>query len=277
MADVSWIKITTGMFEDDKLDFIEGLPEADAIMVIWCKLLCLAGRCNLNGFIMLTENIPFDEKMLANKFKRNISIVSLALDTFIKLNMLSVTENGFCISNFTKHQNIEGMDKIREQTKKRVDKHRELMKLMTASKKDIDDTDESVTENQDCVTKTETQSNVTCNVTVTQSNATDLELELDLDLDKKKKVQEIKTLYADVVLMTDDEHRKLTERFGIDGINSRIEKLSLYIQSTGKKYKSHYATILSWELKNNNSQSGTKGQPVSNNIFGEMLKKEGVT
>ena len=40
MADVKWIKITTDIFDDEKMLLIDGLPEHDGIIVIWFKLLC---------------------------------------------------------------------------------------------------------------------------------------------------------------------------------------------------------------------------------------------
>lgn len=156
MAEVKWIKITTNMFEDEKIDFIESLPEADAILIVWIKLLTLSGKCNANGFIFLTENIPYTPEMLAHRFRRPLNTVKLALDTLRKLEMIKFNEDGFLkIANWEKHQNIEGMEKIREQTRKRVAKHREKQKLLN--------------------------SNVTCNVTVTQGNATEEDIEEDID------------------------------------------------------------------------------------------------
>ena len=38
-SDVKWIKITTDIFDDEKILLIESLPEADSIIVIWFKLL----------------------------------------------------------------------------------------------------------------------------------------------------------------------------------------------------------------------------------------------
>ena len=52
----------------------------------------------------------------------------------------------------------------------------------------------------------------------------------------------------DNVLLTDDELTKLKERFPND-LQQRIERLSDYVASTGKAYKSHYATIISWAKK----------------------------
>jgi len=50
------------------------------------------------------------------------------------------------------------------------------------------------------------------------------------------------------VLLTDDEYTKLQERFN-SSLEYRINNLSEYIASKGTKYKSHYATILSWARK----------------------------
>lgn len=176
MSEVKWIKITTNMFEDEKIDFIESLPEADAILVIWVKLLTQAGKCNSNGYIFLTENIPYDENMLAHKFKKPVNIIKLALSTFERLGMIQLDEQGYIsITNWEKHQNIEGLEKIREQTRKRVAKYREKQKELPSS-------------------------NVTDNVTVTEGNETDIDIEEDkeLDIDKDKE---------NIIIMTDDESK----------------------------------------------------------------------
>lgn len=163
MADVKWIKITTDMFDDEKIDFIQSLPEADAIIVVWVRLLTLAGKCNAGGYIYLTENIPYEPEMLAHKFRKQISTINLALATFRQLGMVEQDGNGLYISNWEKHQNIDGLDKIREQNKLRVRKYRESLKL--------------------------TECNVTSNVTVTQSNA------IDIDKDKEEDIK----IYSPVI------------------------------------------------------------------------------
>jgi predicted phage replisome organizer len=88
MADVSWIKLKTDMFSDEKIEFIESMPEGDSIIVIWLKLLTLAGKCNSGGFIMLSDNIAYTEQMLVNKFKRSNLVVNLAIRTFLELGMI---------------------------------------------------------------------------------------------------------------------------------------------------------------------------------------------
>ena len=51
------------------------------------------------------------------------------------------------------------------------------------------------------------------------------------------------------VLLTDGEYQKLIERFGEQQAKDLIEKLSAYLASKGKRYKSHYATILNWQRR----------------------------
>lgn len=160
MSEVKWIKITTNMFDDEKIDFIESLPESDAILIIWIKLLTLAGKCNAGGFIYLTENIPYTTEMLAHTFRRPLNTVKLALETLKSLEMIDYTDEGFLsIVNWEKHQNVEGLERIREQTRKRVARYRERQKELSSS-------------------------NVTCNVTVTQGNATEEDIDIERDIDK---------------------------------------------------------------------------------------------
>ena len=74
------------------------------------------------------------------------------------------------------------------------------------------------------------------------------------------------------VLFTDEEYQKLCEEFPHD-YTERIERLSEYIASTGKKYKSHLATIRSWARKD------TAQKPASRrggNVFLEIAQEEGI-
>ena len=126
MAEVKWIKILTEMFDDEKIKLIEVIPEADMVLIIWIKLLTLAGKKNMNGYIFLTENIPYTDEMLATLFGRPVNTIRLALDTFKKFGMINYNDEGqIKISNWEKHQNIEGMEKIKEQNRLRQKKFRE--------------------------------------------------------------------------------------------------------------------------------------------------------
>lgn len=72
------------------------------------------------------------------------------------------------------------------------------------------------------------------------------------------------------VLLSDEEYQKLKEEFPHD-YTERIERLSEYIASTGKKYKSHLATIRSWARKD--TEAKPKSKPKSSNPFLDMLEE----
>lgn len=130
MSNVKWIKLSTQMFEDEKIRLIEQMPEADTILIIWVKLLSQAGKTNANGYIYLSENIPYTDEMLATIFNRPLGIVRMALEVFKSFGMIEIDDDSFInISNWDKHQSLEGLDKIREQNRQRVARHRERKKL----------------------------------------------------------------------------------------------------------------------------------------------------
>lgn len=156
MAEVKWIKIVTDIFDNKKIRIIESMPEGDTIIVVWFKILMLAGNVNDGGAVYFTKDIPYTEQMLATLFDRPLTTVQLALSTFEKFGMIEVVNDIIQVSNWERYQNVEGLERVRELTRARVNKYREAKRI---------------------------ECNVTRNVTVTQSNGTDI----DIDKDKENK------------------------------------------------------------------------------------------
>lgn len=155
MADVKWIKITTDLFDDEKIKLIDVLPARDAIIVTWFKLLALAGKTNDNGLAYVMKEMATTDEVLATVFNRPVDTIRLALATFEKFGMIEQHKH-ISITNWDKHQNIDGLDKIREQNRLRQQKRREKQKLLDS------------------------------NVISRDSHATELDKELELELDKNK-------------------------------------------------------------------------------------------
>lgn len=124
MSDIKWIKITTDIFDDEKIMMIETLPEADAIIVIWFKLLCLAGKTNHSGVLLFCDRVAYTDKMLSVIFRRKESVVKLALDTFESLGMIQIVDNVITIPNWGKHQNIDSLENKREYMRSYMQKYR---------------------------------------------------------------------------------------------------------------------------------------------------------
>lgn len=130
MADINWIKLRVDMFDDEKIKIIQSMPEGDAILVIWIQIIALAGKCNAKGLVLIEDEFPYSDEMLATIFNKPLATVRLALGTFEKFRMIERTEKGIYISNFEKHQNTEGMEKIREQARIRKQREREKKRAL---------------------------------------------------------------------------------------------------------------------------------------------------
>ncbi len=113
MEGLKWIKLGTGMFDDNKIKVIQSMPEGDAMLVIWIRLLTLAGASNANGYLMIAENVPYTESMLSTVFGKPLPVVQLALRTFEAFGMLENNPEGIFLPDFVLEQGDKAQD-IRE-------------------------------------------------------------------------------------------------------------------------------------------------------------------
>lgn len=237
MAEVKWIKIVTDVFDDEKTLMIETLPDADSIIVIWFKLLCLAGKQNNSG-VFLMGRMPYTDEMFATVFRRPLNTVRLALKTFEDFGMIEIINDTVTIPNWEKHQSIDKLDEIREQTRVRVAKHREKQKLLSC--------------------------NVTSNATVTQCNALDKNRkeknrkdenrqDVEVDGDSATTATEDNQLKCiggnlgkNVVYLSDRQLGDLIDRLGMDAFNRYVDRLANFIIEKNAHIKNHYEMILKW-------------------------------
>nr|WP_279381064.1 phage replisome organizer N-terminal domain-containing protein [Clostridium botulinum] len=172
VSDIKWIKITTDMFEDEKIRLIDAMPERDTIHYIWIRLLVQAGKTNCNGFIFLSDNIPYTDEMLSTIFCRPLTSIRLALKTLKDFGMIEVDEENLIkITNWDKHQNVEGMEKVRIQNKTRAKRFREKRKsLKEASEYEVQEKESELgREENECVQNSD---NIESNVMQEKHNVT---------------------------------------------------------------------------------------------------------
>ena len=162
---VSWIKITTSIFDDEKIKIIDSMPDHDAILVIWIKLLTLAGRCNAKGCLIISDSMPYTDEMLAAVFSRPLNTVKMALDLFVRLGMI-YRSGSIQLVNWEKHQNEAALEIIRENERER--------KRIQRSKQTL-----QITENH----------NVPDNVPDKSRNVRILDIDIDKELDKDIKTK----------------------------------------------------------------------------------------
>ena len=239
MAEVKWIKLTTDMFDNRKIKHLRKLPEGNSIVLIWVMLLTMAGRCNASGMIFLTENIPYTPKMLADELGFEENTVKLALEALERFRMI-VTDSGFfAIAGWEEYQNIEGMEKIREQNRVRQANYKAKQKLNSG--------------------------NVTGNVTLTLGNATeeDIEEDKELDIDKEKRVdcQQIADLYNSICIsfpklrsLSDSRRKAIKARlntYSLDDFRTVFENAESSSFLKGSNDRNWTATF-DWLIKDTN-------------------------
>lgn len=134
VADVKWIKIVTDIFDDEKILLIESLPDADSIIVVWFKLLTLAGKQNNNGVFLMANRIPYTDEMLATIFRRNVNTVRLALKTFEQFGMIEIVDNVITIPNWNKHQSLDAYERRKAKDRLYQQERRAAQKALIAEK-----------------------------------------------------------------------------------------------------------------------------------------------
>ena len=243
MAEIKWIKLNVDMFDDEKIKIIQSMPEGDSLLVIWIKLITLAGKTNDNGYIYIADNIPYTEEMLSVIMNKPLLTIRLAIDTFTNLQMIEADTKGIYLVNFEKHQSIDKMAKIKEQTRKRVAAHREKQRLLA--------------------------SNGECNVTVTQCNATDIEedKEEDIDKDKEKSNKGKRTRKAFVPPTFEEVQAYCAERGNKVDAKKFYDFYSVgnWVDSKGNPVKNWKQKAITWESKAKEEKKvGANGIPISN-------------
>lgn len=240
MADVKWIKITTDIFDDEKILLIESLPDSYAIITVWFKLLCLAGKQNNSGVFMMSNKIAYTDKMLATIFRMKESTVTMALNVFSDFGMIEIVDGVITIPNWDKHQSLDAYAKKKERDRLYQQERRNKQKLL-ASKKSSDKSSDIAVSEEDIEEEREEEKEY---------------------IDKPKTVRH-KYGYYNNVLFTDADLEKLKTEF--PDWEQRIERLSEYIASTGKSYKNHLATIRAWARKDNQHRTvGANGIAITN-------------
>lgn len=242
MAEIKWIKVTTDMFDNRKIKYLRRLPDGNSIVLIWVMLLTLAGRCNAGGMIFLTENVPYTSKILADELGFDENTVKLALEALERLNM--IRSDGFLtIANWEEYQNIEGMERIREQNRLRKQKQREQERLMIDS-----------------------------HVTSRDGHATDIEEDKNKNKNKNKNKSVINATRFIVPTIEEVEQYCKERKNGIDA-----QRFIDYYTANGWKVgknpmKDWKAAVRTWEK--NGSQSGGKQAKWDYTTHANPVKEE---
>lgn len=270
MADVKWIKLAVDMFDNRKIRQIETLPDGDGIIVIWVKLLCLAGITNDGGLVYFTRDIPYTEQMLANYFQRPIALVQLALRVFQQFGMIDLVDDIIMVSGWEKYQSLDRLERIQAQNRERQRRFKEQ------KRKDA----------------------LPITLPVTEDNASDKEEDIDRDIEYKaqastsqegktpkssKLKSEIKHKYGEYgwVQLSDEQYGSLLRDLGQVELDRCISYIDESAQSSGNKnrWKDWNLVIRrchreGWGLRRQSyGQAQAPKQQAGGNPFADMLRQ----
>lgn len=129
MADVGWVRLSTRLFENRKIKYLLNQPKGAELVLLWVHLLCAAGTVNDGGRVYISQNVMYTPQSLAADFGVPKTIADKALTLFQNLELIEVESDG-CIQilGWEKHQNVTGLEKIREQNRLRKQKQRQCDK-----------------------------------------------------------------------------------------------------------------------------------------------------
>lgn len=218
MADIKkyyYLKLKDNFYDSEQMLILQNMQDgylySDILMKLYLRSLKSEGKLLFNNMI------PYTPQVLAQVVRHQVGTVEKALQVFQKLGLIEVLDNGVIfmldIQNFIGESSTEA-DRVR--------KYRNAIKLEKLKSTNV----------------------------VQMYDKCTPEIDIDIDINKRKEIYKEKKSYKSYgefknVLLTDDEYHKLEE----SNLLTYIDSLSNYIASKGKKYRSHYATILTWSRK----------------------------
>ena len=238
-----WIKLTDRFIASDTVDFLMSQKNGSSYVVLY-QMLCL--KTVNNGGVLARELgemiVPYDIEKIQRDCKWfSIDTVRVALELYKRLGLVYEMNNGIlAINDFDR---LIGSQTYGAEKKALQRQSKENSLLQSGQKVDICPPDKEIYKEK--YKDIELNNNSTPTAT------------------KKHKYGEHKN-----VLLTEEEHTKLQERFP-DDYQKKIDTFSEAIARKGYKYKSHYLAILDWDRRD---QKKAPQQTASSNPFLDMLK-----
>ena len=233
MADVKWIKLATNIFDNRKVRQIETLPDGNAVIVVWLKLLCLAGSINDSGMVYFTKEIPYTEQMMAAQFNMPLTTVQLAVRTFEQFGMIEIEDDILHIANWEKYQSTDRLNELREYNRLAQQKSRAKRKALQA----VND------------------------MSMTSQRCHDTDKEEDKEEDKKKNIKKRYARKPFIPPTLEEVQEYCNSRGNMVDAKQFYDYYSAgdWIDNKGNEVKSWKQKVITWENNRKDNQQRTVG------------------
>ena len=160
-----WLKLKRDFFKRHDIRIIETMPNGKDYILFYLKLLCES--VDHEGNLRFSEEIPYNEDMLATITNTNVDIVRSAIKVFSSLQMMEVLDDGTYFMNEVNRMIGSAADNDNANRQRRF---REKQKQI------------ALPERYECVTKS--------------NESKSIEKDIELDIEKEKKKENIHTLFS---------------------------------------------------------------------------------
>lgn len=219
-----WLKLKRDFFKRHDIRIIESMPNGKDYILFYLKLLCES--VDHDGNLRFSEEIPYNEDMLATITNTNVDIVRSAIKVFSSLQMMDILDDGTYFMNEVNRMIGSAVD---NDGANRVRRFREKQKRETLP---------AVTGALQNVTPTVTKDN--------ESKSIELDIELDIEKEKEKKKENIHTLFA-----------RLCQDFCFDDfVIDKLKEWIAYKVERRESYKEQGLKSLLRQIDNNILQYG---------------------
>lgn len=270
-----WFKMKEDFFRDKAIKKLRKQAGGDTLTIIYLKMLLLSLRQNGRLLYEGVEDTFAEE--IALDIDEDSDNVKMALMWLLKIGLIEeISESEIFLNRLP--------ESIGKETRQA-----EIMRKKRSGFLEFQENGNNVTQNGNNVTQS--GNNVTRLLQDVTKCYTEIDIDIEKDIEIDKEKREIESAKADSdepdgstspslfdsdvkkqkkkqtkhkygeynnVLLTDEELTKLKEK--IPNWQDFIERLSGYIASTGKRYKSHYVTMLNWYRRDGQRQQAQQPQ-----------------
>ena len=239
-----YLKLKENYFDDDSIVLLESMQDgvlySNILLKLYLKSLKHGGR------LQLDEDIPYTAQMIATITRQQIGTVERALQIFLKLGLVEVLDSGtFYMSNI---ELLIGQSSTEAERKRAARLQNKALSAPRTNGGHLSDI---------------------------RPPEIEIELEKEIEIEKEREGETGHPAPAAYgryhnVILSDTE---------LDGLKTElpgkweyyIDRLSCHIASSGRKYKSHAATIFKWAQEDAAKKAPKKGIPDYTCKEGESL------
>ena len=239
-----YLKLKESYFDDDAIVLLEsmpdGIPYSNILLKLYLKSLKNGGK------LQLDEHIPYTAQMIATLTRRQIGTVERALEIFRQLGLVEQLDSGLLYMNDIELMIGQSSTEAERKRAARLE-NRALLPPRTngGHLSDIRPPEIEI------------------------KKEIDIEIEKERELETGHPAPAAYGRYHNVILSDTELYGLKTELPG--KWEYYIDRLSCHIASSGRKYKSHAATIFKWAQEDAAKKAPKKGIPDYTCKEGESL------